>query len=258
MQETHGCRRFAGRTALITGAGSGIGRACAMRFAAEGANVALVDVHQENGQAACRGVRETGAEALFIHADVTRADAIQDAVDETVARFNRLDILFPGAGIGGGGTVVDIPEDEWIRMLDLDLKSVYLAAKYAIPVMERQKQGAIVTVGSLGSERGNFAAHFAAAKAGVLNLTRSIACAHAASGIRANCVLPGYIKTPILKHLLKDQKWLDRAAASAPIGRMGTAEEVASAVAFLASDDAAFITGVALAVDGGYLARGPF
>lgn len=154
--------------------------------------------------------------------------------------------------------MVDISEDEWTHMLDLDLKSVYLAAKYAIPVMERQNKGAIVTVGSLGSERGNFAAHFAAAKAGVLNLTRSIACAHAASGIRANCVLPGYIKTPILGRLLENQQWLDNAAKSAPMGRMGTAEEVAGAVAFLASDDAAFITGAALAIDGGYLARGPF
>lgn len=249
-------QRFEGKVALITGGGSGLGRASGIRIASEGGSVAIADTDPEGGQESCRLIEEAGGKALFAEADVTSAEDNERVVAETVKAFGRLDVLFTSAGVGAGGTVVETTEEHWDRVLDLDLKGVFLSSKYAIPAMRETGGGAIVHVSSIGGERGMWGASFCAAKGGVINLTRSIAIAHARENIRVNCICPGYIATPIIQGILDDPEKLAAVSERHPMGRIGTAEEVAAAVAFLASDEASFITGATLAVDGGYLAAG--
>jgi len=249
-------RRFEGRVALITGGGSGIGRASALRLASEGAAIAVADIDSGGGEETCRQVQAHAGRAVFVPADVTQAADAERMVAETVKAFDGLDVLFTSAGVGGGGSVVDLSEEDWDRLVDLDLKGVYLSSKFAIPEMRKLERGAIVHVSSIGGLRGMSGAHFCAAKGGLINLTRSMAVAHAAENIRVNCICPGYIATPIIQGILDDPEKLKRTGARHPMGRIGTAEEVAAAVAFLASDEASFITGAILAVDGGYLAAG--
>lgn len=249
-------RRSEGKVALITGGGSGLGRASAIRLASEGAAVAIADINPEGGRETCRQIEEMGEKAVFISADVTKSADAERMVAETVKELKRLDILFTSAGVGAGGTVVDTDEEYWDRVVNLDLKGVYLSAKFAIPEMRKVGGGAIVNVSSIGGMRGISGASFAAAKGGVINLTRQMAIAHAKENIRANCICPGYIATPIIQRILDDPEALKAVSARHPMGRIGKAEEVAAAVAFLASDEASFITGAILAVDGGYLAGG--
>jgi NAD(P)-dependent dehydrogenase (short-subunit alcohol dehydrogenase family) len=249
-------RRFEGKVALITGGGSGLGRASGVRIASEGGSVAIADIDREGGRESCRLIEEAGGKVLFVEADVTRAADNERMVAETVKEFGRLDVLFTSAGVGAGGTVVETTEEYWDRVLNLDLKGVFLASKYAIAAMRESGGGAIVHVSSIGGERGMSGASFCAAKGGVINLTRSMAVAHARESIRVNCICPGYIATPIIQGILDDPEKLAAVSERHPMGRIGTAEEVAAAVAFLASDEASFITGAILAVDGGYLAAG--
>ena len=249
-------QRFTGKVALITGAGSGIGQATALRLAAEGAAVAVADIDAERGGETCRQIQAAGGRALFLEVDVTETEANRRMVAAIMTEFGRLDVFLPAAGVGAWATMLTLEEEEWDRVVNLDLRAVFLGCKCAVEQMAQQRNGAIVTISSLGGLRGNFAPHFAAAKGGVLQLTQSIAVLHAGDGIRANCVCPGYIDTPILKGM--SSEWREQAGASAPLARMGQADEVAAAIAFLASDDASFITGTALAVDGGYLAQGKF
>lgn len=252
-----GGKRFEGRVALITGAGSGIGRAVALRLASEGAAVAVADINPDGGRETCRLVEQEGGRSLFIEADVTRAPDVERVVAETIETLGRLDVLFPSAGVGAGGTVVDISEEDWDRVVDLDLKGVFLSCKYAVAAMLEGGGGAIVTVSSIGGMQGKSGASFCAAKGGVVNLTRSMAVAHARQNIRVNCVCPGWVPTPINEGALRDPERRAEIAARHPMGRLGTPEEIAAAVAFLASDEASWITGAILPVDGGYLATGP-
>jgi NAD(P)-dependent dehydrogenase (short-subunit alcohol dehydrogenase family) len=249
--------RFHGKVALITGGGSGIGRAVAVRLASEGADVAVADIDSAAGRGTCDLVETEGRKALFVEADVTRGADAERMVRETVTSLGRLDVLFTSAGVGAGGDVVTTTEEYWDRVIDLDLKGVFLVCKHAVPAMREVGGGAIVHVASIGGERGNWAASFCAAKGGVVNLTRSMALAHAKEGIRVNCVCPGYVATPIIQAIVDDPERLAAVSARHPMGRIGRAEEVAAAVAFLASDEASFITGAILPVDGGYLAAGP-
>jgi NAD(P)-dependent dehydrogenase (short-subunit alcohol dehydrogenase family) len=248
--------RFEGKVALITGGGSGLGRASAVRLAGEGASIAVVDISPEGGQKTVRQVEDVGGRGLFILADTTKTEDVRRMVTETVEAFGRLDVLFPSAGVGAGGDVVGTTEEHWDRVLGLDLRGVYLACKYAIPEMRRNASGAIVLVASIGGLLGNWGASFCAAKGAIVNLTRQMALAHASEHIRVNCICPGYIATPIIQGILDDSKRLKKTAERHPMGRIGQPEEVAAAVAFLASDEASFITGAILAVDGGYLAAG--
>jgi len=250
-------KRFEGRAALVTGGASGFGRAVALRLVSEGAAVAVADINADGGRRTVARIEQAGGRALAIEADVTRPEDNRRMVAETTQAFGRLDVLFPSAGVGAGGSVLTIDEAAWDRVLDLDLRSVYLACRYAIPEMIAGGGGAIVTVASIGGHRGNFAASFAAAKGAVVNLTRSMAVAHARDGVRVNCVSPGWVETPINARALADPDRRRRVEAAHPMGRMGTPEEVAAAVVFLASDEASWITGAVLPVDGGYLAAGP-
>jgi NAD(P)-dependent dehydrogenase (short-subunit alcohol dehydrogenase family) len=249
-------RRFEGKVAVITGGGSGLGRASAVRLAEEGASIVIADINPEGGQETVRQVQAVDGRVLFITADTTKTEDVKQMVASTVEAFGCLDVLFPSAGVGAGGDVVETTEECWDRVLGLDLRGVYLACKYAIPQMRENGGGAIVLVASIGGMLGNWGASFCAAKGAIVNLTRQMALAHAPENIRVNCICPGYIATPIIQDALDDPERLEKTSARHPIGRIGQPEEVAAAVAFLASDEASFITGAILPVDGGYLAAG--
>jgi len=249
--------RFSGRSALITGGGAGIGRATALLMGAEGASVAVMDIRAERADAVASELEASGFSAKAIVGDVTKAEDNARAVDETVQAFGRLDILVTAAGVGSGATVVDIEEEYLNYLLEIDLKSVILASRSAIPEMRKTGGGSIVHISSIDGVRGRQNSVFAAAKAGIVGLTKSMAIAHVRENIRVNCVCPGVILTPLTERWLADEKTLREVSAWHPMDRVGTPEEVAAAIGFLASDEASFITGAILPVDGGYTAAGP-
>lgn len=254
--------RLENRIALITGAASGIGEATARLFAAEGARVALADMQDDRGRAVAKEITDGGGTAHYLHVDVSASEDVAGMVQETVDHFGGLDILYNNAGLARGGSIVDVAEDDWDLVINTDLKSIYLGCKYAIPRM-RERGGAIISTASVAGLRGSPALHaYSAAKAGVINLTRSIASEVGQYNIRVNCVCPGIIETPIwgaLGQLPPPQRaeMFRRMGEGVLLGRTGKPEDIARAVLFLASDDASYITGEALVVDGGLTAGRP-
>jgi NAD(P)-dependent dehydrogenase (short-subunit alcohol dehydrogenase family) len=249
---------FHGKVALVTGAGSGMGRAAAQIFAREGAQVVVADIDPAGGEETVRLLREAGGEASFVRCDVSRAAEVEAMVRHAVERFGRLDCAFNHAGIsaGSGGTT-GLTEEEWDLVIDVNLKGVWLCMKYEIPPMLAQGGGAIVNTASvagfIGQPRNP---NYAASKHGVLGLTKSAALEHARNGIRVNAVCPGPIRTPMLERGIARSPDLEQAlVAGQPNGRLGTAEEVAEAAVWLCSDAASNITGHPLVIDGGYLTR---
>ena len=251
--------RFVDKVVLITGATSGIGRATALLFAREGAKVAVAGRDEGRGLGVVEEIERAGGTAVFVHCDVRLAGDCRRAVDETVRAFGRLDVLFNNAGVYVANSVVDCTEEEWDLTVDTGLKGTYLMSRFAIPVMAAQGGGAIVNNASgWGLVGGDRAAAYCAAKGGVVVLTKAMAIDHARQGIRVNCACPGDVDTPMLPEdaLRRGLAWEDYLAGAAqrPMGRIGRPDEVARAVLFLASEDASFITGVALPVDGGGVA----
>ncbi|MCK9542849.1 MAG: glucose 1-dehydrogenase [Novosphingobium sp.] len=246
--------RFAGKVALVTGGATGIGRETAIRYARQGAKVTIADINESEARETVSKIADAGGEAIFVRADMTRATDIEAMVRETVRRFGRLDAAFNNAGTPGGFTnVVDCTEEEWDRTQALNLKSVWLCMKHEIPAMLAGGGGAIVnTASEAANHPAPHMASYVATKAGVVGLTRSAAYDFAARGIRVNALLPGPTVTPMLLQGTQGlERPLDAFGARLPINRVGEVREQADAVLFLTSDEASFITGQALSVDGG-------
>ncbi len=254
--------RLQGKVAIVTGAASGIGRATAVLFGQEGARVMCADLNGEGAKATAEAIAAQGGEAAWTQADVAREEDVQRMVQETVRRFGRLDILFNNAGVEMMGPVTEVPQERWDWLLDINLKGVYLGCKHAIPEMLKVGGGAIINNASGAGLMGIAGlSAYCASKGGVVLLTKSLAVEWAAQGIRINAVCPGVIRTPMVERAFNmrsgspeaEETWR-RLGELHPIGRVGQPEEVARAVLFLASDEASFITGVALPVDGGWSA----
>ena len=253
-------QRFSGKVALVTGGASGIGRACAQLFANEGASVVVSDVALEGGHETVRLIEEDGGEAFFVEADVSKAAQVEALVGGTVEAYGHLDYAFNNAGIEGrmATNTADYLEEDWDRVIGVNLKGVWLCMKHEIAHMLRQGGGSIVnnsSVEGLVGLQGTSA--YAASKHGVVGLTKTAALEYAQSGIRVNAVCPGLIRTPMVERYTggdaeTEAQW---AAIFEPVGRMGSSEEVAEAVVWLCSEAASFVTGHAMAVDGGFLAR---
>ena len=251
--------KLTGKRALITGAASGIGRATAELFAREGAAVAVVDVDEVGGRAVAQAIEGEGGRAIFVHCDVTRAADCQAAVQETVDKLGGLDVLFNNAGIIRRATVIDTTEEEWDRVMAVNVKSIFLLSKYAVPVMAQAGGGAIINTSSgWGLVGGRNAVSYCASKGAVVNMTRAMALDHGAENIRVNCICPGDTDTPMLRseaqQLGESEDIFLADAADRPLRRVGQPADIAQAVLYLASDAALFVTGTALVVDGGGLA----
>ena len=250
--------RVDSKIALVTGGGSGIGRATALVFAREGAKVVVTDVVVEGGEETVRLIKAAGGEALFVKADMAKAAEVEVMVNKAVATYGRLDCAHNNAGIEGAmGTTTDYTEQDWDRVIRINLTGVWLCMKYEISQMLKQGGGAIVNTASgaglVGVPR---MPAYVASKHGVVGLTKTAALEYAKSGIRVNAVCPGVIQTPMVERVTgRRPGMVERMVAAEPIGRMGRPGEIAEAVVWLCSDAASFVTGLPMAVDGGAVAQ---
>ncbi len=250
---------LAGKVALVTGGASGIGRATAMLFARHGAAVAVLDIDSDGGQATVQTITAAGGQAIFIPGDVSRAADCQAAVDQIVAAWSRLDILFNNAGIIRRATVLELSEAEWDRVMNINVKSVFLMSRCALPVMIAAGGGVIINVASgWGLVGGEQAAVYCASKGAVVLLTKAMALDHGPQFIRVNCICPGDTETPMLyseaQQLGQPAEAFLAESARRPLRRLGRPEDIAQAALYLAGETSAYVTGTALVVDGGGLA----
>jgi len=250
--------RLEDKVALITGAGSGIGREAALLFAREGASVVVADVADDAGRKTAAEIEEAGGRAHFVHADVSRGDDVRAMVEEAEKTYGRLNVLFNNAGVfpDADGSVIDTDEDTWDFVLRVNLKGIFLGCKYGIPALLRAGGGSIVNTASFVALMGAATPQIAytASKGGVLALTREVAIEFARKGIRVNALCPGPVDTPLLQELFRDPERRARRLVHIPMGRLARADEVAKAALFLASDESSYINGAAFTVDGGITA----
>jgi NAD(P)-dependent dehydrogenase (short-subunit alcohol dehydrogenase family) len=252
--------RLKGKVAIITGAGSGLGRAAAVLFAGEGAKVVVAANREKDGEQTVKSVKGAGGDAIFARVDVTKAADVENAVKAAVTRYGKLDIMLNNAGTPGPGKLIaDITEEEWNQVISVNLTGVFLGTKYAIPEMLKGGGGVIINVSSVAAlSPRRYTGAYAAAKAAVIQLTRVTALEYARKNIRVNCILPGPIDTPFFTKIAggdpeKIAIFKEMVRNEVPLGRFAQAEEIAQVALFLASDEASYITGAAFAADGGQL-----
>jgi NAD(P)-dependent dehydrogenase (short-subunit alcohol dehydrogenase family) len=251
--------QLSGKVALITGAASGIGRATALLFAREGAAIALADLNADAGQRVADEIAHAGGRAFFEPVDVTRAADCGRVVERTLRELGKIDILFNNAGIIRRATVLDLSEEDWDRVMAVNVKAIYLLSREVIPHMQKAGGGTIVnTASGWGLAGGAKAAVYCASKGAVVLLTKAMAIDHGPQNIRVNCICPGDTETGMLheeaRQLAEENSRFLAESAKRPLGRVGTPEEIAQATLYLASDASSFVTGTALVVDGGGLA----
>jgi len=249
--------RLEGKVALISGAASGMGAATARRFAREGAKVMIGDQLDEDGQAVADGIVKANGTAAFMHLDVTDEAGWRDIVAATVARWGRLDILVNNAGISGSGEADTLGTEAWDRLMAVNGRGVFLGTKFAVPEMQKAGGGSIINLSSISGVVGQEGIHVAynASKGAVRTLTKAIAVQYGPDNIRCNSVHPGLMPPMRTSGKTADPAFRAQMLKGVPMNRFGEADEVATAILFLASDDASYVTGCELAVDGGYLAK---
>ncbi|MFO8010725.1 MAG: SDR family oxidoreductase [Dehalococcoidia bacterium] len=248
---------FEGRVALVTGSGAGIGRATAMAFARRGAKVVVVDFVPEAGEETVRMISEAGGESMFIKCDVASEEEVESMINTAVEAYGRLDCAANNAGISGEvQRTIECTDENWEKVNGINLKGVWLCMKYEIPQMLKQNSGAIVNTSSMCGLVGTGTPAYVSSKHGVIGLTKSTAIEVAGNGIRVNAVCPGIVRTAMVDTALKTAPdAMSQLAASTPMGRFGEPEELANAIVWLCSDEASYVTGVYLPVDGGYVAK---
>lgn len=255
--------RLEGKVALITGAGSGIGRASALLFAQEGARVVVSDVNEGPVLELAEEIAGQGGDAAFVTGDVSDSRQAEQMVSKAVDEYGRLDILVNSAGISARNALPEgaTPEEIWDKVMDVNLKGTYLVSWFAVPEMEKSGGGSIVNLASImgvvgyPAEMGGGFNPYAPSKGGVVQFTKNLAIDSARKNIRVNCLCPGYVETNLIARLTDDPESKAALEARHPMGRLGRPEEIAKAALFLASDDASYITGAPLMVDGGYTAQ---